>query len=98
MGKYLLLWEIDRTKIPVDSKERATGFKMLLDLVKQDIKKGITRDWRVYVGEYFGYSVVEGNEVEILSQLEQYSPFVLFKVHPLALVAQVDEMIKVLSK
>lgn len=98
MGKYLLLWEIDRTKIPVNPKERAAGFNMLLDMVKQDIKKGITKDWGVYVGEYFGYSVVEGNDVEILNQLEQYSPFVLFKVHPVASVAQVDEMIKVLSK
>ena len=25
MGKYLLLWELDRTKIPVDPKERGVG-------------------------------------------------------------------------
>jgi hypothetical protein len=37
MGRYLLLWEIDRTRIPVDPKERGVGFNMLLEMVKQDI-------------------------------------------------------------
>ena len=27
MGRYLYLWEIDRTKIPVDPKERGVGFR-----------------------------------------------------------------------
>lgn len=98
MEKYLLLWEIDRTKIPMDAKERGVGFNMLLEMVKQDMKKGLTKDWGAYVGEYFGYSVVEGNVVEVLNQLERYSPFVVFKVHPIASVAQVEEMIKTATK
>jgi hypothetical protein len=98
MGKYLLLWEIDRTRIPVDSKERGVGFNMLLEMVKQDIKKGITKDWGVFVGENFGYSVVEGTEAEIMKQLQQYIPFVYFKAHPIGSVAQAEEMIKALTK
>ncbi len=98
MGRYLLLWEIDRTRIPVDPKERGVGFNMLLEMVKQDIKKGLTKDWGVFVGETFGYSVVEGTEVEIMKQLQQYSPFVHFKVHPIGSVAQAEEMIKALTK
>jgi hypothetical protein len=98
MGRYLLLWEMDRTKVPVDPKERGVGTSMLLEMVKQDIKKGITKDWGVFVGEYDGYSVVEGTEVEILKQMQQYTPFVYFKVHPIASVKQVEEMIKALTK
>jgi hypothetical protein len=98
MGRYLLLWEIDRTKIPLDMKERGMGFEMLLGIVNDDIKKGITKDWGAYVGEYKGYSVVEGTEVDVINQLERFSPFVIFKVHPIASVANVGEMIKVMKK
>jgi hypothetical protein len=98
MGRYLLLWEIDRTKIPLDTKERGIGFEMLLGIVNDDIKKGITKDWGAYVGEYKGYSVVEGTEVDVINQLERFSPFVIFNVHPIASVANVGEMIKVMKK
>jgi hypothetical protein len=49
---------------------------MLMEMVKQDIKKGITKDWGAFVGEMNGYSVLEGTELEILSQVQQYTPFV----------------------
>ena len=65
MAKYLLLWEIDTTKVPVSPKERGAGWKALMEMVKQDIKKGITKDWGAFVGELNGYSVDEGTEVEI---------------------------------
>ena len=98
MGKYLSLWEIDRTKIPMDPKERGVGFNMLMKMVKQDIKKGILKDWGAFVGEMKGYSVSEGTEVEILNMVQRYTPFVYFKVHPIASVTQVEEMIKALTK
>ena len=62
------------------------------------MKKGITKDWGAFTGKFYGYSVVEGTEVEILKQIQQYTPFVFFKVHPIASVAQGEEMIKALSK
>ncbi|MFA7705906.1 MAG: hypothetical protein WCX91_02200 [Candidatus Omnitrophota bacterium] len=98
MGKYLLLWEIDRTKIPMDPKERSIGFNMLLDIVKQDIKKGITKDWGAFPGEFYGYSIVEGTEVEIMKLVQQYTPFVFFKVHPVASITHTEEMLKALTK
>ncbi len=98
MGKYLSLWEIDRTKIPMDPKERGIGFDMLMEMVKQDMKKGITKDWGAFVGEFHGYSILEGTEVEIMNQVQKYTPFVYFKVHPIASVAQAEEMIKALTK
>ncbi len=98
MGKYLYIWEIDRTKIPIDSKERGLGFSVLMEMVKQDIKKGITKDWGAFVGEFNGYSIVEGTEIEILKQVQQYTPFVYFKVYPIASVTQVEEMIAAMTK
>jgi hypothetical protein len=98
MGKYLILWEIDRSKVPVTQKERGAGWKALMEMVKLDIKKEMTKDWGAFVGEINGYLVAEGTETEIGIMLQQYVPFCHFKVHPIASVSSVDEVIKALTK
>jgi hypothetical protein len=98
MGKYLLLWEIDATKIPVSPKERGAAWSAFMVMIKQDIKKGLIKDWGAFVGELRGYAVNEGSELEVMNAAQQYIPFVHFKVHPIASVSQVDEMNKALTK
>jgi hypothetical protein len=98
MGKYLLLWEIDWTKVPVNPKERGAGWSLLLEMVKEDMKKGLTKDWGTFIGELGGYAVNEGSELEVANAVQRYTPFVRFKVHPIGSVSQVDEMIKELTK
>ena len=98
MGKYLMLWEFDRTKIPEDPKERGIEFKMLMKVIKQDIKQGILKDWGLFVGENHGYSIVQGTEIEVIKSIQQYTPFVYFASHPIATVNQAGEMIKALTK
>ena len=97
MGKFLVLWEVDQTKIPIDPKERGDGWSLLMAMVNQDIEKGITKDFGAFVGENQGYSVHEGTELEVMNTLAQYVPFCIFKVHPVASESQVSEMIKGLS-
>ena len=97
MGKYLLLWEVDRARIPIDPKERGAGWGMLMAMVRRDIEKGVSKDWGAFVGETNGYAVAEGTEIEILNMTAQYGPYVSFKVHPIASESQVNEMIKALS-
>jgi len=98
MGKYILLWKFDRTKIPVDAKERGVEFDMLMKVIKQDMKKGILKDWGLFVGENNGYSVVQGTEIEVIKAIQRYTPFVYFASHPIASVTQASEMIKFLAK
>jgi hypothetical protein len=98
MGKYLMLWEIDWTKVPVNPKERGAGWSLLLEMVKEDMKKGLTKDWGTFIGELGGYAVNEGSELEVANAVQRYTPFVRFKVHPIGSVSQVDEMIKALTK
>ena len=97
MGRYLILWEVDQTKIPIDPKERGEGWGLLMAMTRQDIEKGITKDWGCFVGEANGYTVVEGTEVEVMKALEQYVPYCIFKIHPIATESQVNEMIKALT-
>ena len=54
MGKYLVLWEVDQSKIPVDPKERKDAWSLLMAVVRQDIEKEIVKDWDAFVGETRG--------------------------------------------
>lgn len=97
MGKYLVLWEVDQTKIPIDPKERGAAWGLLMALIRQDIEKGLTKDWGAFVGETNGYAINEGTELEVMLGLAQYVPFCIFKVYPIATEGHVLEMIKALS-
>jgi hypothetical protein len=97
MGKYLVLWEVDQTKIPIDPKERGEAWGLLMAMVKQDIEKGKTKDFGSFVGEPKGYSIVEGTEVKVDKALQQYVPYCIYKVYPIMTVSQVDEVITALT-
>jgi hypothetical protein len=97
MGKYLVLWEVDQTKIPIDPKERGGGWSMLMAMVGQDIEKGIVKDWGAFSGESNGYSIYDATKIELMKSLQQYVPFCIFKVHPISTVSEVNEMISALS-
>ncbi len=97
MGRYLALWEIDSSRSSVDTKEMADAMSLLAELVKQNIKSGITKDYGVFVGETNGYSIMEGTEVEVASVCAQYAPYVRFKIHAVASLAQISEVIKKMS-
>jgi hypothetical protein len=96
MARYLILWEVDQTRIPINPKERGAGFAALMKMVRQDREKGLTKDWGAFVGEDRGYSINEGSELEVMKGLQQYVPFVRFQVHPIASEDLVNEEIKAL--
>jgi hypothetical protein len=97
MGKYLMIWDLNLALTPVDPKERGAGYELLMAMVKQDIEKGLSKDWGNFVGEGAGYCIAEGSEVEINKMVQQYAPYVRFKTHPVVSVEQVDEVIKYLT-
>jgi len=97
MGKYLVFWDADQSRVPIDPKERGDGWTLLMGLVKQDIEKGLTKDWGAFVGESNGYMIFEGTEVELGLAIQQYVPFFTFKVQAIATVDQVGEVLKALS-
>jgi len=97
MAKYLILWQIDGTKVPANPKERASMWEPFVNMVEQDMAKGISKDWGAFVGELRGYAIAEGTEVEIGNMLQQYVPYVQFEVHPVMATGPVREVIKALS-
>jgi len=97
MGKYLVMWEINISLSPVDPKERADGWNLLMDMVSQDIDKGIVKDWAAFPGEVEGYFIAECSEVELGVMTQQYFPYCFFKVRPAATLDQVREIVGSLS-
>jgi hypothetical protein len=97
MGRYFALWEVDQNKIPIDRKERGTGWAFLMSMIRKDIEKGVTKDWGAFIGESKGYAVFEGAELDVMNAMQQYVPFCIFKTQPVASENQVNEMIKALT-
>jgi hypothetical protein len=98
MARYLALWEVERGKIAVDRRERGSGWAELMALVRQHTELGLFQSWGAFVGQESGYIVCEGDEVDVMNALQQYVPFVRFKLQPLATEEQVNRMIEGLSK
>jgi hypothetical protein len=97
MGKYLALWEIAGSRVPVDAKDRGAAWGFMLEMIKQDLKSGKLKDWGAFVGETNGYGIAEGTEVEMGNMNMRYAPYVNFKVHPIASLDQVGEVLKSMS-
>ncbi len=98
MGKYLILWEVDQSRLPVSHKERGMGWRALMKEIKEDISKGRTKDWGAFIGETNGYSVIEGSHLEVMIQLQKFAPYVIFKVHEIASVEEVDQLVEDMIK
>lgn len=98
MARYLALWEGDNSRMPIDPKERASGFQAALGKIKEDMKKGLIKDWGSFVGVPNGFAIYEGSEVDVEKSVQQYAPFYTFKVYPLSSLAQTEELIKALSE
>jgi hypothetical protein len=98
MAKYLLLWEVDLDKVPADRKARAALWGPMVQMVKQQIKDGTTKDWGVFAGGLQGYSVTEGDEMTISESVQKYLPYVTFDVHPIISVDQMAQVIEDLKK
>ena len=97
-GRYLIIWEMDQSKIPIDPKTRQAAWTPLVAMVKQNIQTGLTISWGAFVGETRGYTVMEGTVQEVHDALFIYVPFVIFKVYPLATLDEVGKMIQGIYK
>lgn len=97
MGRYMVIWEVEKAHMPVDPKERGEGWALLMAITKQDMEKGIVKEWSVVVGENRGFNIVEGTEVEIANTIQQYVPYINVQVLPLATFSQTEEIIKTLT-
>ena len=99
MTKYFMTWEVDPSKAPVDPKERGALWGGMVEMVKQEIRDGITSDWGCFVGETRGYSVGgDQSALDLAKTLQQFYPFVTFNVHEVLSVDDIGEVAKSLTE
>jgi hypothetical protein len=74
-------WELNPAALPEDPEDRAKLWLAQLDMIKEQMKAGITTDWGVCTGEYCGYSVSgDTTEEELNTILLKWTPYVKFDV------------------
>ena len=94
MGRYLLLWEADETKIPLDPTVRRESWLAACEMVRQDFKNGLAKDWGVFVGQTKGFAIDEGTEEEVQKVVLKYIPYFRFQVIPILTLDQQVEAVK----
>ncbi|MEM3730699.1 MAG: DUF3303 family protein [Candidatus Bathyarchaeia archaeon] len=95
MVKFYVKWQLETTNVPVDAEQRAQAWLSMLEMVKADLKAGLTKDWGMAAGGDCGYSISEAaNEEELFTRLLKWMPYVHFDVTPVLTVDQTIESIK----
>ena len=98
MTKYHVLWEIDRSKIPADPKEKISIIMNLLNGAMEGKKSGILSDWGSFTN-LTGYFVLNGTDEEVGLFLTKYSSYLKFSQPTLTVsVEQALEIYTKLSK
>jgi hypothetical protein len=98
MPKYLITWETDPNRVPLDPKERGALWSGMVAMVKQQMKDGITIDWGAFAGESRGYAIGENSAVELSKLLQQFYPYITFETHDVMTIDEMGEVAKSLQE
>ena len=95
MPRYYLQWETKESLIATDPVKGAKLALSLLEMVKQDMQTGRTKDWGYIPGESRGYSIVEeSNESDLAIGMMKWTPYLNFEVKPVLTLDQTIESFK----
>ena len=97
MARYHFYWTLDESRVPEDAKERGGAWSLFMAMIKQDMERGVLKDWGAFTSEGGGYCIVEGTNVEVMKMTEQYVPYVQFDVKPVSSADEVNELVAHLS-
>ena len=94
MGKYLILWETDMSRVPEDPKEQLEFYAKIQTMLSEDLNNGPTKDFGMFLGGDSGYTIEEGTEEEVTMSAMKYSPFFKCTVHQVISADQLQEIMK----
>ena len=96
MARYMVLWEVDTSRIPEDPKAKKAQHMGFQELVMKDLKEGVFKEWGAFAGELAGYTIFEGNAVDLHTLTARWFPFVKFKVNEFLTIDEVQKATKAL--
>ena len=91
MAKYMTLWEIDISRIPEDQKAKKAKLQGFGKAVLKQLKEGTIKDWGVFAGEMGGYTIFEGNAVDLHAYNAMWAPVGQFKVRQVLTIDEVNK-------
>ena len=94
MARYMLFWEYDATRCPLDPKEKVGQWLALTEVVKNQLKNGQIKEWAHYAGETSGFVIVEGTEMDALKVSDSFVPYVKFTSKVLLTIEQCEQVWK----
>jgi len=95
MTRYFIMWEVDKSKMPADPKERLGAVMNLMKIAKGNNFK----DWGNFGFTGKGYCVLEGTEQDAAIFILKYSAFFRFSEPlPVLTVDQSNEVVEKLVK
>ena len=98
MAKYMVLWEVDTSKIPEDAKARKAGWLAAQELVVKKLNEGVLKEWGGFAGELGGYIIAEGSAVDLHALTSLWMPLVKFTTKEVITIHEVNKVTKALPE
>ncbi|MCC6394580.1 MAG: hypothetical protein IT167_28550 [Bryobacterales bacterium] len=89
MARYLLLWELDNTRIPEDLEKRKAMHQGFQEIVRQQMKAGEISQWGACAGEARGFCIVDGSAEDVHKLTGRWIPWVSFQAREVLSIEQV---------
>jgi hypothetical protein len=97
MAKFINLWEVEVSKMPVDPNERAKIIATQIGTVKKMRAEGKLADWGIFAGGAAGYGIAEGTPSDVLKLTMPFAPYIKSHVHPVLSIEEAEAVLKSLS-
>ena len=94
MGRYLVMWEADESKIPLDPEERKMSWLGAIEMERQNMKERGTVDWGCFIGTTKGYSIHEGSKEDAINSTLQFIPYFKFQIFEVVNIDELESAIK----
>ncbi len=98
MARYMVLWEVDASRISDDAKARKAQFLAGQELVMQKIKEGVIKEWGAFAGELSGYSIMEGSAKDLHALNALWLPLVKFTTKEALTIEVVNKLTKAMPE
>jgi hypothetical protein len=76
MGRFLVLWRMNEDFIPGDINDRQRIIEQISKITREDIKRGVIKDWGISIDGKSGYSVRDEPHADFLKHSMLMAPYI----------------------
>ena len=76
MGRFLVLWRMNEDFIPGDITDRQKIIEQISKITRDDIKKGVIKDWGMSTDGTCGFAIREESHADFLKHSLLMAPYI----------------------